>query len=276
MPDEDAKDKKAKKIKMEEQLIADIIAQQNNMKDRLNPVKKAEKMLKKAEKAKNAKGELYWDSVMAKADDMINKNFTGYNSWELAMYELVLFGREIGRALSKDPINPLGIISNVAAHILPTKFNKVVSKAPKEIMRTITNHTTDKWAIQAQHALSKDNMVYNKLPKFISNTIRPKNPLPEMTYAAKLDDEGHIETTVYKDDTVDMRFTEDFDAGVSAWAQKNGYEATKDAKGTQFKKDGEFMSQEDFDDLNSNEVTSLKNFLTERSDVSLGLRTPRV
>jgi hypothetical protein len=65
---------------------------------------KRELKAQRIERGRNERGESYWDLVEKKANEMINKEFSGYNDWAIAMMGIINALNILAEAESNDPI----------------------------------------------------------------------------------------------------------------------------------------------------------------------------
>ncbi|KTD36674.1 hypothetical protein Lnau_1658 [Legionella nautarum] len=184
------------------------------------------------------------------ARNLIEKEFSGYNDWSVAMQSLLGAAVQLGRALYYDPIKWLNFVpySDEIGAGLPQAGDWVWDK-------------TIGWASDK-----------------IDGKLVTNDKLPKIRFSVAINN-GNIDTLVTKDDKSiapdpsGAKINACFKEGVLDWAKVHGYEQKRGSMGLQ-DASGAKMTAEKFKELNDDPDTSLEKFLTNRLGMSANYSGP--
>ena len=226
----------AKDDSLRKKLEEDYVANQLKIKENVRKIKREQNALKSEEKKKNKEGKSYWEIVDAEADQLLGKNFAGYNDWAMGMGDVLHISKIVFNAQWHDPINPVDLLpyrDEIYSGLLLVK-DSIADKTVGKLGNFIEKHTT-----------------------------RTDEDLGRIIFHATVDDEGNLTSSVSKDKKPFPDLKHTFDVVIIAWAKVHGYENINcggDAPVFQ-NAAGDKMTKAVFDGLNANPDTNLKAFM---------------
>ncbi|WP_028388790.1 hypothetical protein [Legionella fairfieldensis] len=197
----------------------------------------------------------YWDKVKINANQLVEKDFAGYNDWAIGMMGLVHALMDLNKAIAKEDV-----------------IWKVVTKNP-----VVNNPLTHK--------------LWERTGGIVSDALTKKllkdGKLPDVKFYVEINKAKGLVTTISKNnkplgnDEVSQKLQESFDTGIIAWAKLHGYEAIA-TPGVPPKKDklelvdkaGNKMTQGDFNALNEDPDHGLEAFLSNRFNMAVKSAAP--
>jgi hypothetical protein len=210
-------------------------------------------------RAVNEKGESYWVDVKKKANDLLEREFSGYNDWAIGMTNIVQAAKILNKAMLHEP--NLLPFANERAEIWD-KFKTVAWIAVVDKFQNWVKNTAAGQKI-------KDTLIGKAIFK---KTV----DLPKIEFSVNVKENGQIQSTAAMDGKVlssGNEISRHLDVGLELWAKSHGYSI--DPSDSRLKNDvGEVMTSEKFEELKNDPDKGLDAFLSGRFDMNLTYRPP--